>query len=186
MSGWDTIFGEAALGLDLAKVDAVRDSLGPVLGSHGGRLSVLTLPRPPLERPAAVRIDPDDDLPPGSAGIPGPRPRHPWRGGAAGLPADQMGVPDNGGGPRRFHGRDAGHPHQRKRLGPSGRRRADRYGGRPAPGRGRPGPGALTRNHRYPPRRPSGTDQSACTRSWPTAPPSGGLGSSLRPSPPSW
>ena len=59
MSGWDTVFGEAALGLDLAKVDAVRDSLGPVLGSHGGRLSVLTPPRPPLERPAAVRIDPD-------------------------------------------------------------------------------------------------------------------------------
>ena len=59
MSGWDTVFGEAALGLDLAKVDAVRDSLGHVLASHGGRSSVLTPPRPPLERPAAVRIDPD-------------------------------------------------------------------------------------------------------------------------------
>ena len=33
MSGWDTVFGEAALGLDLAKVDAVRDSLGHVLAS---------------------------------------------------------------------------------------------------------------------------------------------------------
>ena len=59
MSGWDTVFGEAALGLDLAKVDAVRDSLGHALASHGGRSSVLTPPRPPLERPAAVRIDPD-------------------------------------------------------------------------------------------------------------------------------
>jgi hypothetical protein len=59
MSGWDTVFGEAALGLDLAKVDAVRDSLGHALASHSGRSSVLTPPRPPLERPAAVRIDPD-------------------------------------------------------------------------------------------------------------------------------
>jgi hypothetical protein len=59
MSGWDTVFGEAALGLDLAKVDAVRDSLGHAHSSHGGRSSVLTPPRPPLERPAAVRIDPD-------------------------------------------------------------------------------------------------------------------------------
>jgi hypothetical protein len=59
MSGWDTVFGEAALGLDLAKVDAVRDSLGPALASHGGRSSVLTPPRPALERPAAVRFDPD-------------------------------------------------------------------------------------------------------------------------------
>ncbi len=59
MSGWDTVFGEAALGLDLAKVDAVRDSLGHALASHGGRSSLLTPPRPPLERPAAVRIDPD-------------------------------------------------------------------------------------------------------------------------------
>lgn len=59
MSDWDTVFGEAALGLDLAKVDAVRDSLGHALVSHGGRSSVLTPPRPPLERPAAVRIDPD-------------------------------------------------------------------------------------------------------------------------------
>jgi hypothetical protein len=59
MSGWDTVIGEAALGLDLAKVDAVRDSLGHALASHGGRSSVLTSPRPPLERPAAVRIDPD-------------------------------------------------------------------------------------------------------------------------------
>jgi len=59
MSGWDTVFGEAALGLDLAKVDAVRDSLGHALASHGGRSSVLTPPRPALERPAAVRFDPD-------------------------------------------------------------------------------------------------------------------------------
>ena len=59
MSGWDTVFGEAALGLDLAKVDAVRDSLGHALASHGGRSSVLTPPRPARERPAAVRLDPD-------------------------------------------------------------------------------------------------------------------------------
>jgi hypothetical protein len=52
MSDWDTVFGEAALGLDLAKVDAVRDSLGHALASHGGRSSVLTQPRPPRERPA--------------------------------------------------------------------------------------------------------------------------------------
>jgi hypothetical protein len=64
MSDWDTVVGEAALGMDLAKVDAVRDSLGHVLASRGGRSSVLTPSRPPLERPplerqAAVGINPD-------------------------------------------------------------------------------------------------------------------------------
>src|SRR5262249_39245924 len=69
MSDWDAVFSEAALGLDLAKADAVRDSrgrdrLGPGSLRHplaigGGRSSVLTEPGPPRDQPAVVRIDPD-------------------------------------------------------------------------------------------------------------------------------
>jgi len=64
MSDWDSVFAEAALRLDLAKVDAVRDSLGHTLASRGARSSVLTLPSPPRERPAGVAVaTPDAAIP---------------------------------------------------------------------------------------------------------------------------
>lgn len=61
MTDWDAVFGEAALGLDLARADAVRDSPGHALAIHGGPSSVLTKPGPPQGRPPepVVRIDPD-------------------------------------------------------------------------------------------------------------------------------
>jgi hypothetical protein len=52
MRDWDSVLGEAALGLDLAKVDAVRDGLDHVLAGHGGRSSVLVAPDPRRDRPA--------------------------------------------------------------------------------------------------------------------------------------
>jgi hypothetical protein len=51
MSDWDAIFGEAALGLDLAKADPVRAGSGPAPG-RGQRSSVQAEPDPPWDRPA--------------------------------------------------------------------------------------------------------------------------------------
>ena len=58
MSDWDTVFGEAALGLDLAKVDTVRDSIGHALASRGPRSSLLTRPAPPRQPPGPPRQPP--------------------------------------------------------------------------------------------------------------------------------
>ena len=44
MTDWDAVFSEAALGLDLAKADAVRDGLGHALAVRDRRSSVLTRP----------------------------------------------------------------------------------------------------------------------------------------------
>jgi hypothetical protein len=52
MSDWDAAIGEAALGLDLAKLDGIQDGLGHVLAGHRGRSSVLVEPAPHRHRPA--------------------------------------------------------------------------------------------------------------------------------------
>lgn len=56
MTDWDAVFSEAALGLDLAKADAVRDSPGHALAIRGRRSSVLTQPDPPPGRPAGPAV----------------------------------------------------------------------------------------------------------------------------------
>jgi hypothetical protein len=53
MSDWDAIFGEAALGLDLAKADPVRAGSGPA-PARSQRSSVQAQPDPPRDRPAGL------------------------------------------------------------------------------------------------------------------------------------
>jgi hypothetical protein len=50
VSDWDAVVGEAALGLDLARVDLVRN----VPAGRGGRSSELILPDPRRDRPAGL------------------------------------------------------------------------------------------------------------------------------------
>ena len=52
MSDWDAIFGEAALGLDLAKADLVRADSGQAPGRHSQRTSVRTQLDSQRDRPA--------------------------------------------------------------------------------------------------------------------------------------
>jgi hypothetical protein len=55
MSDWDAIFGEAALGLDLAKAELVRSGAGHASAGGGQRSAVLTRPDPPRDdRPAEL------------------------------------------------------------------------------------------------------------------------------------
>jgi len=55
MSDWDAIFGEAALGLDLAKAELVRSAAGHASAGGGQRSAVLTRPDPPRDdRPAEL------------------------------------------------------------------------------------------------------------------------------------
>jgi hypothetical protein len=54
MSDWDAIFGEAALGLDLAKAELVRSATGHASAGGGQRSAVLTRPDPPRDRPAEL------------------------------------------------------------------------------------------------------------------------------------
>ena len=54
MSDWDAIFGEAALGLDLAKAELVRSGAGHASADRGQRSAVLTRPDPPRDRPAEL------------------------------------------------------------------------------------------------------------------------------------
>ena len=52
MSDWDAIFGEAALGLDLAKADLVRPGSGQAPARRSQRSSGQPQPDPPRDRPA--------------------------------------------------------------------------------------------------------------------------------------
>jgi hypothetical protein len=52
MSDWDAIFGEAALGLDLAKADLARAGSGQAPARRSQRSPVQTLPGPHRDRPA--------------------------------------------------------------------------------------------------------------------------------------
>jgi hypothetical protein len=54
MTDWDAMFGEAALGLDLAKVDRAPGGLGQALARRGGRSSAVAL--------LAPRRDPRDAI----------------------------------------------------------------------------------------------------------------------------
>src|SRR5262249_46536987 len=164
MTDWDAAFGEAALGLDLAKLDGIQDGLGHALAGHRGRSSVLVKPAPHRDRPAepavagtaagpAAAIDADTifrqealefrargrDTPGGVVRL--------------GSRLKQRGIPDNGPPPRGRHRKHIGHPHRRERLGPRRRGRTHRDGGDRASRRGRPGPGRFARAHRHAPRR---------------------------------
>jgi len=56
MTDWDAACGEAALGLDLAKLDGIQDGLGHALAGHRGRSSVLVKPAPHRDRPAEPAV----------------------------------------------------------------------------------------------------------------------------------
>ena len=145
MTDWDAIFGEAALGLDLAKVDH-----GPGgLGRSSGCPAV-----PAAHQPADGPGDrPGRDLPFRSAGVPGPGTGYPRRRGAPRRRADPVGLPADDRPGRRRRGWPVADPHRRDQFRPRGCRRPYRDGGGAAAGRDRPGPGELAGPHRRAPRR---------------------------------
>jgi hypothetical protein len=56
MTDWDAAFGEAALGLDLAKLDGIQGGLGHALAGYRGRSSVLVEPAPHRDRAAEPAV----------------------------------------------------------------------------------------------------------------------------------
>lgn len=70
MSDWDSIFGEAALGLDLAKAELVRGESGQAPTRRGQRSPVQTQPGPQRDRPAEQAATSSADAPAGRGAHP--------------------------------------------------------------------------------------------------------------------
>jgi hypothetical protein len=63
VNDWDAVIGEAALGLDLARVDSVRDPAGLALARRSRPAAVLTYPSQQEFKPNGLAVAPPPPLP---------------------------------------------------------------------------------------------------------------------------